>query len=102
MPGPPKSGKVRSVPLIDHAARALRAHTRRDRFTEPDDLVFSTRLGEHLSDDQVRDRFYETLEAAGPATSARETTRLCSTTCGTPSAHLRHHLRHTFGTPSAH
>ena len=65
MPGPPKSGRVRSVPLIDHVARALGALSRRERFTEPDDLVFSTPLGEHLSDDQFRDRFYEALEAAG-------------------------------------
>lgn len=31
--GPPKSGKVRSVPLIDQAARALNALGRRETFT---------------------------------------------------------------------
>ena len=38
-PGPPKSGKVRSVPLIDQAARALDGLSRREHFTGPDELV---------------------------------------------------------------
>ena len=41
-PGPPKSGKVRSVPLIDQAAVALDGLSRREHFTAPDDLVFCT------------------------------------------------------------
>ena len=80
MPGPPKSGRVRSVPLIDHVARALGALSRRERFTEPDDLVFSTPLGEHLSDDQFRDRFYDALEAAGLGDKRQGHTRSTSTT----------------------
>ena len=38
--GPPKSGKIRSVPLIDQAARALDGLSKREMFTGPDDLVF--------------------------------------------------------------
>jgi hypothetical protein len=42
--GRPKSGKVRSVPLIDQAAKALDELSRRELFTEPVDLVpFSDR-----------------------------------------------------------
>ena len=64
-PGPPKSGKVRSVPLIDQAARPLDALSRRPMFTGPDDLVFCTELGEHVNDDRLRERFYASLAGAG-------------------------------------
>jgi integrase len=74
------------VPLIDQAARALDALSRRDEFTGPDDLVFCTAVGEHLNDDRLRERFYDALDAG--------TWR---------QAHRRqpivfHDLRHTFGT----
>jgi integrase len=86
-PGPPKSGKVRSVPLIDQAARPLDALSRRPMFTGPDDLVFCTELGDHVNDDRLRERFYAALEAAGLGDK-----RLG----GDPM--VFHDLRHTFGT----
>lgn len=79
--GPTKSGKVRSVPLIDHAARAVDGLSRhREIFTEPDDLVFCNVVGGHLDDDTTRKRFYKSLDAA-----ALRRVRF-------------HDLRHTFGT----
>lgn len=86
----PKSHRVRSVPLSDQAMIALDGLSRRAHFTGPDELVFGTVLGEHLSDHTIRDAFYDALEAAG-------------------LGHLRtkehplvfHDLRHTFGTQCA-
>jgi integrase len=83
----PKSGKVRSVPLIDQAARALDGLSRREHFTEPPDRVFVDEVCGYVDDDALRDRFYAALKAA-------------------KLAHLRtkddpmvfHDLRHTFGT----
>jgi integrase len=83
----PKSHRVRSVPLSDQAAVVLDSLSRRERFTDADDLVFGTVVGGHLLDDDVRDAFYGALEAAG-------------------LGHLRakdepivfHDLRHSFGT----
>jgi integrase len=78
--GVPKSGKVRSVPLIDPAARAIDGLSRRERFTEPDDLVFIGMAGDHFDDSALRRRFVKALDRA----------RL---------KRLRFHdLRHTFGT----
>ena len=82
----PKSHRVRSVPLSDQAAVALDGLSRREHFTEPAALVFPSVVGGHLLDDDVRDRFYSALDAAG-------------------LGHLRtkadpivfHDLRHTFG-----
>lgn len=85
--GPPKSGKIRSVPLIDQAARVLDNLTRRELFTEPEDLVFCSAVGEHFHDDQLRDRFYEALEAAGLGDKRRGEDPI-----------VFHDLRHTFGT----
>ena len=83
----PKSHRVRSVPLSDQAIVALDALSRREHFTDPGDLVFCTVVGRHLLDDDVRDAFYDALDAA-------------------ELGHLRakadpivfHDLRHTFGT----
>jgi integrase len=85
--GPPKSGKVRSVPMIDQAAKALDQLSRRDHFTGPDELVFCSQTGEHRDDSMIRKAFYAALSGAG-------------------LGHLRHgprpfrfhDLRHTFGT----
>ena len=85
--GPPKSGKVRSVPLIDQAAVALDLLSRRGNFTSPDDLVFCTELGEHLSDDRLRERFYVALEGAGLGDKRKGRDPMTF-----------HDLRHTFGT----
>ena len=85
--GPPKSGKVRSVPLIDQAARALDGLSRREHFTGPDDLVFCTEVGSYLSDDGIRDRFYAALDSAGLGDKRRGSDPM-----------VFHDLRHTFGT----
>jgi integrase len=75
----PKSGKVRSVPLIDGAARLLAALAQRPRFTGDDDLVFGDELGGWISDDRIRWRYTGALSGAGLRP-------------------LRFHdLRHTFG-----
>jgi integrase len=76
----PKSHKVRSVPLIDQAARALDGLSRRAHFTGDDDHVFVDDVGHFLSDDRLRRRFRTALEDAG-----------------LPVMRL-HDLRHTFGT----
>jgi integrase len=86
----PKSDKVRSVPLIDQAARALDGLSRREHFTGSDDRVFCSAVGGALDDGAVRDEFYAALERA-------------------QLGHLRekddpivfHDLRHTFGTLGA-
>jgi integrase len=76
----PKSGKVRSVPLIDEAARVLDQLSQREHFTQPDDLVFVSTVGGHLDDVRLRRRFYKALKKA-------------------KLPRLRFHdLRHTFGT----
>jgi integrase len=85
--GPPKSGKIRSVPLIDQAAVALDGLSRRELFTDPEDLVFCEAVGSYVSEETLRDRFYDALKAAG---------------LGDKRAGVRpmvfHDLRHTFGT----
>jgi integrase len=85
----PKSGKMRSLPLTDQAARALDALSRREHFTDPNDHCFTV-TGGVLDEGDVRDAFYAALAKA----------RL---------GHLRtkddpivfHDLRHTFGTTMA-
>lgn len=78
--GVPKSGRVRSVPLIDQAAKALEALSRRKRFTDPDDLVFVDEHGGNVDDLRLRKRFEAALARAG-------------------LKRIRFHdLRHTFGT----
>jgi hypothetical protein len=43
--GSPKSGRDQSVPLIDQAATALDARSRRERFADEDDLAFVDEVG---------------------------------------------------------
>ncbi len=83
----PKSGKVRSVPVIDQAAVALDALSRRERFTAPDDLVFCHDLGGFIDDGDLRQRFYSALKRAGLG-HKREGDKPM----------VFHDLRHTFGT----
>lgn len=85
--GPPKSGKVRSVPLIDDAARELERLSRREHFTGPDDRVFCTELGGVIDDGPLRDRFYAALCAAGLGRMRDKADPI-----------VFHDLRHTFGT----
>jgi integrase len=83
----PKSKVVRSVPLIDQAARALDGLSRRGYLNAPGDRVFVSPTGNALDDTDIRDGFYTALKAAG-------------------LGHLRdqdepivfHDLRHSFGT----
>ena len=89
--GTPKSGRGRSVPLIDDAARALDALSRRENFTGPDDRVFCCEDGSMLGEDAFRDALYEAMKAAGidrKAFPAR-------------GGFTFHDLRHTFGTLGA-
>jgi integrase len=76
----PKSGRVRSVPLVDQAARALDSLSRRERWTDDADLVFVNTVGGVIDQDALRKRFYKALERAS-----------------LPRIRL-HDLRHTFGT----
>jgi integrase len=76
----PKSGRVRSVPMIDQVAVALDQLSRRNGWTGKEDLVFVNPTGEHIEDSALRRRFYAALKAAG-------------------LKHIRFHdLRHSFGT----
>lgn len=76
----PKSGRVRSVPMIDQVAAELDQLSRRNDWTSEDDLVFVSPAGDHIEDSALRRRFYAALKAAG-------------------LKRLRFHdLRHSFGT----
>jgi integrase len=83
----PKSGRVRSVPLTDDAARTLDALSRRERFTGSDDYVFPSPTGAIIDGGKVRDSFYEGLKAAGLGHLREKEDPL-----------VFHDLRHTFGT----
>lgn len=78
--GVPKSGRVRSVPLIDQTAKPLEDLSRRGAFVSKDDLVFCNSTGEVFDDSALRRRFYAARDAAG-----------------VPAIRF-HDLRHTFGT----
>lgn len=83
----PKSGKVRSVPLVDDVAAALDRLSRREHFTAPGDLVFCSVVGSYVHDGDLRRRFYAALNAAD----------LGHKRTG-PKPMTFHDLRHTFGT----
>ncbi len=75
----PKSGKVRSVPMVVEVAQQLAALSERGDWTADDDLVFAERDGSWLNDDRIRRRYEVALTHAG-------------------LRRLRFHdLRHTFG-----
>lgn len=86
--GMPKSGKVRSVPLVDDAAKALDGLSRCGAFVGEDERVFPNEVGEILGEDALRDALYAALEAAGVDRK------------GFPArgGFTFHDLRHTFGT----
>ncbi len=63
--GLPKSGRVRSVPLIDQASAAFETLSRRAHFTGPDDLVFGSSVGQPFEDSQWRRRFAKAVATAG-------------------------------------
>ena len=60
----PKSGKVRSVPLVDEVRVALNGLSQRDYLDRPEDLVFPSPSGGYLDDKAVRRAFVKALEAA--------------------------------------
>ncbi|MDQ3678692.1 MAG: site-specific integrase [Actinomycetota bacterium] len=84
--GAPKSGKVRSVPLVDQAAQVLDELSQRETFTAAGDRVFSTALGEPLTDAEVRQTFYDALTGAGLGDLRTK-----------PGPMVFHDLRHSFG-----
>jgi integrase len=89
--GAPKSGRGRSVPLMDDAARELDALSRREQFTGPEDVVFCDEVGRMVAEDAFRKALYAAMEAAGvdrKAFPAKE-------------GFTFHDLRHTFGTMAA-
>lgn len=61
----PKSGKVRSVPLVGELIAPLDGLSRREHFTGEDDLVFCSAVGEHLDAWGLRRRYAAALKAAG-------------------------------------
>lgn len=87
----PKSGRVRSVPLIDQAAQALDGLSRRAHFVGPADLVFSSETGGYFDDHDLRLRFYGALKRAGLGHKRVKDPQ------GPPALRF-HDLRHTFGT----
>jgi integrase len=60
-----KSGRVRRVPMPDQAAAALDRLSRREDFTDPDELVFVNPLGRPLDGSALRRRFKRARDAAG-------------------------------------
>lgn len=61
----PKSGRVRSVPMIDQVIPPLDRLSRREHFTDADDLVFVNETGGVIEESALRRRFYRALDAAG-------------------------------------
>ena len=74
-----KSGKVRSVPMVDQLIPHLDRLSRRSHFTAPDDLVFVNGCGGAVEESALRRRFWKALDRAG-----LERVRL-------------HDLRHSYG-----
>jgi len=78
--GSPKSGKVRSVPMVTDVAQRLASLAGRADFTEPEDLIFPGELGRFQDASSIRIRYRAALQRAG-------------------LRQIRFHdLRHTFGT----
>jgi integrase len=78
--GTPKSGKVRSVPLVPDVAKALAGLGQRAEFVAEEELVFPNELGRFMDASALRDRYKAARARAGLRP-------------------LRFHdLRHTFGT----
>jgi integrase len=81
--GTPKSGKVRSVPMVPDVAQALARLGEREEFVGDDELVFPNDFGRFIDASSLRDRYKAAIARAG-------------------LRQLRFHdLRHTFGTLAA-
>jgi integrase len=74
----PKSGKVRSVPMVREVAEHLAALSSRDESAGDDQLAFGEYGGDWLNDDRLRRRYSKALAAAGLR-------RLRFHDCATPS-----------------
>ena len=61
----PKSGRVRSVPLVGDLVPLLDALSRREHFTSDEDLVFCEPTGAPVNAAMLRRRYYLALEDAG-------------------------------------
>lgn len=86
-PKAPKSGRPRSLPLIEQAIGALDRLEKAGYSTGPEDLVLASRADGPLSAGPVRKSFYRGLERAGFAHMRDD-----------PNPMVLHDLRHTFGT----
>ena len=62
---PPKSGKVRTVPMVPRVAEALSALSRRDLLSGSDDPVFVSATGRHLDGAVLRRRYAAAVKRAG-------------------------------------
>ena len=63
--GTPKSGKVRSVPMVPDVAKALAGLADRGDFTDDEELVFAGEFGGFLDASALRARYKAALVAAG-------------------------------------
>jgi integrase len=61
----PKSGKIRTVPMVPAVAEALARLGQREAFVADDDLVFPGLGGEHLDGSALRRRYKAALRRAG-------------------------------------
>jgi len=83
----PKSGRVRTIPMMGDVAVALGELSGLSEFTSPGDLVFPSATGAHRRGDEIRRMFYAALENAGLGHMRDK-----------PRPIRFHDLRHTFGT----
>jgi integrase len=77
--GSPKSGKLRSVPMVPDVAERLARLAAREFWVEPEDLVFANELGTYQDASSIRIRYRAALARAGPR-------QLRFHDCVTPSA----------------
>jgi integrase len=61
----PKSGKIRSVPMVDEVARALDGLSRREHFTADADPVFVNTVGARLDASKLSKRYRDAVKRAG-------------------------------------
>jgi integrase len=83
----PKSGRVRTIPMMDDVAAALRGLRERPTFIDAGDLVFPSASGAYRRGDEIREMFYAALHDAGLGHLRNK-----------PRPIRFHDLRHTFGT----
>jgi integrase len=90
----PKGKRSRSAPLVPILAHRLAALSTSGQFTAPADYVFSTALGDRITDRLLRSVFYAALVRAGLGHKREETDRH-----GNPQDPMTpHDLRHSYCT----